>query len=138
VRRRIVLAMTFIAVVGVVVLGIPLAIVAARIAHTEAQRRVDQEATAVAFAVDDVLENDRNVSSARLDRLARDGYVVLTLAGGRRVTARRSAPRPRPGGGRRSGSRSRQMTWTSGPWVRSSSSPGSGPSASFRRSSWPS
>jgi signal transduction histidine kinase len=93
VRRRIVLAMTFIAVVGVVVLGIPLAIVAARIAHTEAQRRVDQEATAVAFAVDDVLENDRNVSSARLDRLARDGYVVLTLAGGRRVTGG-----DRPGG----------------------------------------
>jgi signal transduction histidine kinase len=86
VRRRIVLAMAFIAVVGVVVLGIPLAIVASRIAHNEAQRRVDQEATAVAFAIDDVLEAHHTVSAQKLDTLAHDGRVVLTLAGGTRVT----------------------------------------------------
>jgi signal transduction histidine kinase len=86
VRRRIVLAMAFIAVVGVVVLGIPLAIVASRIAHDEAQRRVDQEAVAIAFAIDDVLEAHHPVTSAKLDELAKDGHVVLTLADGSRTT----------------------------------------------------
>ncbi|HZP29321.1 MAG TPA: histidine kinase dimerization/phospho-acceptor domain-containing protein, partial [Acidimicrobiia bacterium] len=85
-RRRIVLAMAFIAVVGVVVLGVPLAIVASRIGHTEAQRRVDQEAVAVAFAVDDVLEAHHPVTSKKLDELAKDGYVVLTEADGTRTT----------------------------------------------------
>jgi signal transduction histidine kinase len=85
VRRRIVLAMVSIAVVGVVVLGVPLAIVASRIAHDEAQRRVDQEATAVAFAIDDVLEAHRPVSSAKLGALAHDGHVVLVRSNGERT-----------------------------------------------------
>jgi signal transduction histidine kinase len=85
-RRRIVLAMVFIALVGVVVLGVPLAIVASRIAHTEAQRRVDREASALAFAIDDVLEANRPVTEKELDTLAEDGYVVLTLADGTRTT----------------------------------------------------
>jgi signal transduction histidine kinase len=93
VRRRIVLAMAFIAIVGVVVLGIPLAIVASRIAHSEAQRRVDQEATAVAFAIDDVLEANHTVTSKKLDTLAHDGLVVLTLADGTRISGG-----DRPGG----------------------------------------
>ena len=78
--------MAFIAVVGVVVLGIPLAIVASRIAHDEAQRRVDQEAVAIAFAIDDVLEAHHPVTSAKLDELAKDGHVVLTMADGSRTT----------------------------------------------------
>ncbi|MBV9513310.1 MAG: hypothetical protein JO280_04575, partial [Mycobacteriaceae bacterium] len=92
-RRRIVLAMTFIALVGVVVLGIPLAIVASRIAHDEAQRRVDQEATAVAFAIDDVLEAHGTVTAKKLDTLAHDGRVVLTLSDGTKVVGG-----DRPGG----------------------------------------
>ena len=84
-RRRIVLAMVLIAVVGVVVLGVPLAIVASRIAHTEAQRRVDREAAALAFAIDDVLEAHRPVTSGKLDGLAHDGQVVLTEADGTRT-----------------------------------------------------
>ena len=78
--------MAFIAVVGVVVLGIPLAIVASRIAHDEAQRRVDQEAVAIAFAIDDVLEAHHPVTSAKLDELAKDGHVVLTMADGSKTT----------------------------------------------------
>ena len=85
-RRRIVLAMVVIALVGVVVLGVPLAIVASRIAHTEAQRRVDQEAAALAFAIDDVLEANRPVTEEKLDALAHDGFVVLTEADGTRTT----------------------------------------------------
>jgi signal transduction histidine kinase len=85
VRRRIVLAMVFIAVVGVVVLGVPLAIVASRIAHTEAQRRVDRDAATLAFAIDDVLEAHRPVTSSKLDGLAHGGQVVLTEADGTRT-----------------------------------------------------
>ena len=67
-------------------LGVPLAIVASRIAHTEAQRRVDQEAAALAFAIDDVLEANRPVTEEKLDALAHDGFVVLTEADGTRTT----------------------------------------------------
>ena len=58
-RRRLVASTALIALAAVLVLGVPLGIVGARRAHSEAVGRLEHEADTVAAAVDDPVEGGR-------------------------------------------------------------------------------
>jgi signal transduction histidine kinase len=86
VRRRVVWATVTVAVAGILVLGVPLAFLAARSVRNDALRRLDREASSVAFALDDDLEHQRVVDRALLDALAGDDrQIVVTELDGRRL-----------------------------------------------------
>jgi signal transduction histidine kinase len=86
VRRRVVWATVTVAVAGILVLGVPLAFLAGRAVRNDALRRLDREASSVAFALDDDLEHHRVVDGALLDALAGDDRrIVVTEPGGRQV-----------------------------------------------------
>ncbi|MCU1485157.1 MAG: histidine kinase [Actinomycetia bacterium] len=78
-RRRIILATVAVAVAGIVVFGVPLAIVARSVVRADELRRLDREADAVAFAIDDDIEAGRPVDPTTARRVIRpDRYVVVT------------------------------------------------------------
>ena len=86
-RRRIVWATVTVAVTGILVLGLPLAFLARRGVRDDAVRRLDREATSVAFAIDDDLEHDRSLDQALLDQLAgSDRQITVRETNGRVVT----------------------------------------------------
>ena len=58
-RRRLVLSMVAVSILGVLVLGVPLAVFAGRVVHNDAARRTDRQADAVGFAIDDAIEAGR-------------------------------------------------------------------------------
>ena len=98
-RRRIILATVAVALAGIVVFGVPLAVVARRVVRDDELRRLDREADAVAFAIDDDIEAGKPVDRNIVRRVVRpDRYVVIfdpehrrTVVGepleGRRITA---------------------------------------------------
>jgi len=87
VRRRIVWASVSVAVAGILVLGLPLALLARRGVRDDAHRRLDREASSVGFAIDDDLEHQRTLDTGLLDRLAgSDRRVRVFLRNGRVVT----------------------------------------------------
>jgi signal transduction histidine kinase len=77
VRRRIVLATVTVAVVGILVLGVPLAFVARRVVRDDELRRVDREAASVAFAIDDELEHQRPIDHNLLNALAGSDRTII-------------------------------------------------------------
>jgi signal transduction histidine kinase len=86
VRRRIVLATVTVAVVGILVLGIPLMFVARRVVRDDELRRVDREATSVAFAIDDDFEHQRPIDVNLLNALAgSDRTIIVQPKGGPEV-----------------------------------------------------
>lgn len=86
-RRRIILAMVAVALAGIAVFGVPLAIVARRVVRDDEFRRLDREADAVAFAIDDDIEGGKPVDRAIVRRLVGPKrYVVVTDPDGRRTT----------------------------------------------------
>src|SRR5690349_15278328 len=86
-RRRIVWASVSVAIAGILVLGLPLALLARKIVRDDAQRRLDREATSVGFAIDDDLEHQRALDRALLDRLAgEDRQITVFLTDGGVVT----------------------------------------------------
>jgi signal transduction histidine kinase len=87
VRRRIVWATISVAIAGILVLGVPLALLARKAVRDDAQRRLDREAASVGFAIDDDLEHHRVLDRALLDRLAGDDRRIrVFLTGGTVVT----------------------------------------------------
>jgi signal transduction histidine kinase len=75
-----------VAVTGIVVLGVPLAFVARMTVRNDALRRLDREASAVAFTIDDDLEHQRVIDRSLLGALAgRDREIVLRESNGRVV-----------------------------------------------------
>jgi signal transduction histidine kinase len=87
VRRRIVWATVSVAVTGILVLGLPLAFLAAKVVRDDAVRRLDREATSVGFAIDDDLEHDRALDQTLLDRLAgSDRQITVRESNGRVIT----------------------------------------------------
>jgi len=88
VRRRITLATIAVALAGIVVFGVPLAIVARRVVRDTTLRRLDREADAIAFAIDDDIEARRPIDPAAVQRAIRpDRRVVVTDPAGRRTVA---------------------------------------------------
>lgn len=85
-RRRIVLATVAVTMAGIVVFGVPLAIVARRVVRDSELKRLDREADAVAFAIDDDVEARRPVDPNQVRRVVRhDRRVVVTDPDGRRT-----------------------------------------------------
>ncbi len=69
-RRRLLASTLAVAVVAVVLLGLPLGVVGARLIHDEARQRLADNAQRVAAGVEDRLERKEAVTPARLARLA--------------------------------------------------------------------
>jgi signal transduction histidine kinase len=86
VRRRVLWATVTVAVAGILVLGVPLAFLAGRAVRNDALRRLDREASSVAFAIDDDLEHHRVLDRSLLDALAgEDRQIVVTETDGREI-----------------------------------------------------
>ncbi|MEY2568564.1 MAG: hypothetical protein QOE35_3093 [Actinomycetota bacterium] len=87
-RKRIVLATLGVAMAGILVLGVPLAIAARRVVRNDALRRLDRQADAVGFAIDDDIEAGRPVEVVKLDHFVEGTrYVEVVDAHGKRTTA---------------------------------------------------
>lgn len=91
-RRRLILSTALIALAAVLVLGIPLAIVEARRAHTDATARLEREADAVAAAVDDRLEGRLPIRASDLNHLVHPGHRVVIDDHGRQIVLGAIAP----------------------------------------------
>jgi signal transduction histidine kinase len=90
VRRRIVFATLAVAVAGILVLGIPLAVAARRVVRNDALRRLDRQADAIGFAIDDDIEQGRPVEVSKLDHFVEGvRYIEVVDNAGRRTTAGR-------------------------------------------------
>jgi len=86
VRRRILTATVTVAVVGVLVLGIPLLLVGRRVVRNDELRRLDREADAIGFAIIGAVEAGRPVEPAMIRAVAgQDRYVIVTERGGSRT-----------------------------------------------------
>ena len=86
-RRRIVWASVSVAIAGILVLGLPLALLARKVVRDDVRNRLDREATSIGFAIDDDLEHQRTLDRALLDRLAGDDrQVTVYLSSGAVVT----------------------------------------------------
>lgn len=79
-RRRIGAAMVLVALAGIVVLGLPLAFAAARLAREAAQLRLEREATRVAARLEDELDAGRIPTGAAIRRLAPEGRRIVVVA----------------------------------------------------------
>ncbi len=86
-RRRLVASTALIALAAVLVLGVPLGIVGARRAHSEAVGRLEREADTVAAAVDDPVEGGRPLDATALARLVHPRHWVTVIDSRGRRTA---------------------------------------------------
>ncbi len=75
-RRRLIASTALIALAAVLVLGVPLGIVEAQRARSEATARLEREADAVAAAIDERVEAGRAIDTAALAGLVPDGHWV--------------------------------------------------------------
>jgi signal transduction histidine kinase len=79
VRRRVLLAMISIAIVSVVVLGVPLAILGRRAVRRDAAVRADREADSIGFVLADRLDGGEPLPRSMLERFVAGGrYLVIT------------------------------------------------------------
>jgi signal transduction histidine kinase len=83
VRRRIAWATVTVAITGILVLGVPLAFVGRQVVRNDELRRLDREASSIAFAIDDDFEHARPIDSTLLTALAgTDRFVIVREASG--------------------------------------------------------
>jgi signal transduction histidine kinase len=87
VRRRLTTSSVFIALIAVLVLGIPLGIVEAARVRTDWSVRLEREADAVAGVVDAHAERGQPVSAGLVAPLVRPGHRVTVTVGGRTIVA---------------------------------------------------
>lgn len=87
-RGRLLRSLVAVAVVAVLVLGVPLGYLAARVVRDDAGRALDREADAVGFAIDEQLERGNGVDVAAVQRILRPHRrVEITDRAGRRSVA---------------------------------------------------
>src|SRR3954451_11070147 len=85
-RRRLVTSTAPIALISVIVLGVPLGLVEAARVRSDATARLEREADAVASAIDDRLEAHQPILPGPLARFVRDGHrVLITTRDGQRI-----------------------------------------------------
>lgn len=85
VRRRLTRSSVVIALIAVLVLGVPLAVVEAARVHGDTTGRLEREADAVAGVADDRLAQGQPVARAELAGLVRPGHRVVVRFGARRI-----------------------------------------------------
>jgi len=79
VRKRLLISTLLVAMVAVLLLGVPLGIVAGRLIRDEAHNRMNREAAQIAAGLDQLSLNHQAISAASVARLtASDRYVVVT------------------------------------------------------------
>jgi signal transduction histidine kinase len=82
-RRRIAWATVTVAITGILVLGVPLVFVARQVVRNDELRRLDREASAIAFAIDDDFEHQRAIDHDLLTTLGgRERYILVREASG--------------------------------------------------------
>ncbi len=85
-RRRLLFSMVAVAVVTMMVLGVPLGVVATKLIRDETQKRIDREATRIVMLLGK--RGDRPISDAVLARYtAADRRVTVTTSGGHEYVA---------------------------------------------------
>jgi signal transduction histidine kinase len=82
-RRQLIATTSLIALAAILVLGIPLGVVEARRARSDALMRLEREADGIAAAVDDRAETHRPLDARALARLLRPGHAAVVVASGR-------------------------------------------------------
>lgn len=86
-RRRLVLSTLAVALISVILLGVPLGVVASWLIHDEAQVRLDREAASVVSAVDALRGTDRPLDSSALLAMApADEHVSVAFGEGSPVS----------------------------------------------------
>lgn len=88
-RRRLLLSTLAVAVIAVLLLGVPLGVVNSRLVFEEARQRLQRDANAVASEVQFRLDADQQVTSALLARTYPDRFVRVQLPDRRVVEAGR-------------------------------------------------
>ncbi|WP_412520461.1 two-component sensor histidine kinase [Actinomadura madurae] len=86
-RRRLLLSTLAVAVVAILLLGIPLAYIAHKLVYEEAGRSLDREASSIAGGVGYRLESRLPVTGAEIAREFPGRHIAITLPDGRTVTA---------------------------------------------------
>ncbi|XRQ05733.1 ATP-binding protein [Actinomadura welshii] len=93
-RRRLLLSTLAVAVVAILMLGIPLAYAAHKLVHEEAVRSLDREASAIAGGVGYSLEAGRPVTGAVISREFPGRRISIVMPDGRTLTAGPAATGP--------------------------------------------
>ncbi|GAA2128202.1 ATP-binding protein [Actinomadura napierensis] len=93
-RRRLLLSTLAVAVVAILLLGIPLAYAAHKLIYEGAAQSLDREASAIAGGVAYTLESRQPVTGGAIAREYPGRHIAVTLPDGRAVEA---GPRPVPG-----------------------------------------
>ncbi|WP_030174872.1 ATP-binding protein [Spirillospora albida] len=93
-RRRLLLSTLAVAVVAILMLGIPLAYVAYKLTYEEAAQSLEREASAIVNGVGYSLEADRPITGEAIAKEYPGRYISITLPDGAAVTA---GGRPRAG-----------------------------------------
>ncbi|WP_433464503.1 ATP-binding protein [Spirillospora sp. CA-128828] len=86
-RRRLLLSTLAVAVVALLLLGIPLAYAAQKLVYEEAGRSLDREASSIAGGVGFSLESHRPVTGTVIAREYPGRHISITMPDGRTVTA---------------------------------------------------
>jgi len=95
-RRRLLGSTLAVAIVAVVLLGLPLGWLSARFVHEEAQRRLQEEAQRIAIEVEDRVEHSEGLNATRLRGLVGAGqHLTVTRGGGVSFEAGPWVPEPR-------------------------------------------
>ncbi|MFD0685411.1 ATP-binding protein [Actinomadura fibrosa] len=92
-RRRLLLSTLAVAVVAILLLGIPLAFAAHKLVYEEAGQSLEREAASIVGGVGYSLETRQPVTGDKIAQEYPGRRIVITLPDGRTVTA---GPRPRP------------------------------------------
>ncbi|MEU8804706.1 ATP-binding protein [Spirillospora sp. NPDC048819] len=93
-RRRLLLSTLAVAVVAILLLGIPLAYAAHKLVYEEARRSLDREASAIAGGVGFDLEAHRPVAGAVIAREYPGRHISIIMPDGRTLTAGTANTRP--------------------------------------------
>ncbi|OLT13528.1 two-component sensor histidine kinase [Actinomadura sp. CNU-125] len=86
-RRRLLLSTLAVAVVAILLLGIPLAYAAHKLVHEEARRSLEREASTILGGVGYSLQTGRPLHGATIAREYPGRHIFITLPDGRTVTA---------------------------------------------------
>ncbi|MQY07305.1 ATP-binding protein [Actinomadura macrotermitis] len=93
-RRRLLLSTLAVAVVAILLLGVPLAYATHKLIYEEARQSLGREAASILGGVALDLQSRAQVDPGKIAQAYPGRYISITLPDGRRVTA---GPRPRPG-----------------------------------------
>lgn len=84
-RDRLIHSTLLIAVLTVLTLGVPLAVLARIEVSSSAQEALQQEVATVAGGLEDLLDSGQPITAARIDRLLPGRRVIITTAGGQHL-----------------------------------------------------